>query len=280
QKSPRDFWNIQNAVDAASDGDVIEIGPGRYQEYSTVYNNSGHPYANIYVNIGEKSLTLIGSGTGVTIIGPEDPNFHPWPGVDVAIVNSYESRGLTMSGITFDHSPFLLVHIDRATSLHASDCEFRDAGCGIFGAFSAGGSVTDCRFENLSEPGISVFNPTTNFRVEDCTFTNVYGPVMANWSPVQVDVINCDMNGGHSGVGFAGGSSGSVVGCTIRGFQNYGLWLNGPGGVTIQNNTIEQTTGWGMSLGGASDAYIYDNIVSTQSGGGSTCPIPATEWCS
>jgi hypothetical protein len=269
-----DFWNIQNAVDAASDGDVIEIGPGRYQEYSTVYNSSGWPILHVYANIGEKSLTLIGSGTGVTIVGPEDPNFHPWPGVDVVIVNAYESRGLTMSGITFDHSPFQLVHIDRATSLHASDCEFRDASFGVVGSYTAGGSIVQCRFVNLSQTGVSVFNPTTNFRVEECTFTNVYGPVRANWSPVHVDVFNCEMNGGRSGVGFAGGSSGSVMGCTIRSFENYGVWLNDSGSVVIHDNSIVQTTGWGMSLGGATTALIHDNVISTQSGGCVYLPDP------
>jgi len=27
-----DFWNIQNAVDIAEDGDVIEIGPGLFRQ--------------------------------------------------------------------------------------------------------------------------------------------------------------------------------------------------------------------------------------------------------
>jgi hypothetical protein len=269
-----DFWNIQNAVDAASDGDVIEIGPGRYQEYSTVFDDNGYAYAHRYVNIGVKSLTLIGSGIGVTIIGPEDPNFHPWPGLDVFIIYAYQNQGLTISGLTLDHSPWKLISIDYATSFHASDCEFRDAGFGVVGAYSNGGVVTQCRFENLSRDGITVFNPTTNFRVEDCTFTNVYGPVRANWSPVQVDVINCEMNGGRSGVGFADGSSGSVVSCAIRNFENYGIWLNGSGSVVIHDNTIGQSTGWGMSLGGANDAYIHDNAISSQSGGCVYLPYP------
>ncbi|MDD5707005.1 MAG: right-handed parallel beta-helix repeat-containing protein, partial [Kiritimatiellae bacterium] len=269
-----DFWNIQNAVDIAEDGDVIEIGPGRYQEYSTVYNSNGWPILHVYANIGEKSLTLIGSGTGVTIIGPEDPNFHPWPGVDVAIVNAYESRGLTMSGITFDHSPFLLVHIDRATSLHASDCEFRDARYGVVGSYTAGGSIVQCRFENLSQTGVSVFNPTTNFRVEDCTFTNVYGPVALNWSPAYCDVINCVMIGGRIGVSFSGGSSGRIIGCVIGNFVNYGVSLLDSGDVEIHDTVIEQSTGWGMSLGGATTALIHDNVISTQSGGCVYLPDP------
>jgi len=269
-----DFWNIQNAVDIAEDGDVIEIGPGRYQEYSTVYNSNGWPILHVYANIGEKSLTLIGSGTGVTIIGPEDPNFHPWPGVDVAIVNAYESRGLTMSGITFDHSPWQLVHIDRATSLQASDCEFRDAGYGIVGAYSAGGLVTRCRFENLSQTGVSVFNPTTGFRVDNCSFSGVFVPVAVNWSPANCDVVSCVMEGGRVGVNFAGGGSGSVVDCRIEEYDNYGISVYSNGDVLINDNNIYQSTGWGMILGGASNAVIRDNVIRTQSGSCLYLPYP------
>ena len=37
QDGSGDFAVIQDAVDAAEDGDVIEIGPGRYLDYQTIY---------------------------------------------------------------------------------------------------------------------------------------------------------------------------------------------------------------------------------------------------
>ena len=61
-----DFTVIQEAVDAADDGDVIAIGPGRYTEYTEFW------WGNVYVNLdGSKSLTFVGSGNEVTIIGPD-----------------------------------------------------------------------------------------------------------------------------------------------------------------------------------------------------------------
>lgn len=77
-----DFSVIQDAVEAASDGDIIVIGPGRFSQY---INHAGNP---IYVNIIDKQLTLKGAGPDVTFIGPEDPYFHPRPGPFVVLINT------------------------------------------------------------------------------------------------------------------------------------------------------------------------------------------------
>ena len=37
QDGSGDFQVIQDAVDAASDGDVIDIGPGRWDDYQTIW---------------------------------------------------------------------------------------------------------------------------------------------------------------------------------------------------------------------------------------------------
>ena len=76
---------IQEAVDAASDGDLIDIGPGRFDDYQTIWYQ-GVPGWDSYVNIDGKSLTLQGAGTDQTIIGPEEQDFHPWPGIDVMVI--------------------------------------------------------------------------------------------------------------------------------------------------------------------------------------------------
>ena len=57
-----DFTVIQDAVDAAGSGDVIEIGPGRFDEFAQ-YDNGG-PTWDIYIFIVGKDLTFIGAGMG------------------------------------------------------------------------------------------------------------------------------------------------------------------------------------------------------------------------
>ncbi len=66
QDGSGDFTVIQEAVNAASSGDVIHIGPGRYIDY-TIFD-----WGNVYVWLdGTKSLTFVGAGAEATIIGPD-----------------------------------------------------------------------------------------------------------------------------------------------------------------------------------------------------------------
>ena len=68
-----DFVVIQDAVDAATSGDVIQLGPGRFDEWRPL---SGNPNSAVYVLV-EKDLSFVGAGIGETIIGPTSLSVHP-----------------------------------------------------------------------------------------------------------------------------------------------------------------------------------------------------------
>ena len=98
-----DFSVIQDAVDAAADGDVIMIGPGRFDDY-TVDPQWGNFRLWLY---GDKSLTFIGSGVDGTIIGPTSygGNVHDWgifsyPGQSTIRLEGIRFENLNRSGIT------------------------------------------------------------------------------------------------------------------------------------------------------------------------------------
>jgi hypothetical protein len=210
-----DFTVIQDAVDAASNGDIIMIGPGRFDEYRSV----GSPIYDVYVLIQDKSLTFIGAGPDATIIGPADVNHHPWPGRDVMIFKTFNFTSLVLRDLCLEHSPWKLVSCAVGSGrLEAENCTFREGGNGIAGFFAGGGWVRSCEFRDLTSDGVGLWNPTPNFEVSTCTFQNVYKPVGVYWSPTRCDVINCTMNGGRVGVGFSDLATGSVVGCEIRNF--------------------------------------------------------------
>jgi hypothetical protein len=61
-----DFIVIQEAVNAAASGDTIRIGPGRFLDHAPF---GPWPY-DTYVGVTKSVLTLIGSGSDQTIIGP------------------------------------------------------------------------------------------------------------------------------------------------------------------------------------------------------------------
>ena len=259
-----DYSIIQDAVDIAADGDTIIIGPGRYEEYETTGSNGRSTH--IYVNLIGKSLTLQGAGADQTYIGPEEIDFHPWPGTDVFIVGANGSLELEVNDLTMDHSPWVMLRVNEVGTLKVSNCTFKEGEYGISGSVSGSGIVSNCLFENTSSEGIQVYDPTPSFRVEYCVFNNVYGPVGVDWSPASCDVVNCEMNGGRVGVKFAGGGGGSVSNCTIRNFENYGVVASDHGNITITNNIIEQTDGWGMYISVAENTVIRQNTISTQTG--------------
>ena len=270
-----DFQVIQEAVDAASDGDVIDIGPGRFDDYQTIWYQ-GAPGWDAYVNIDGKSLTLQGAGADQTIIGPEDQDFHPWPGIDVMVIMALNCGPVQISDMTLEHSPWELISYSSWDQrLEVSRCVFREGNRGVIVACPDGGFVTDSQFFDMDDYAIHTTNPTNNFVVQNCSFSNVYGPAAADWSPSQLVVSDCTMDGGRVGVGFYGGASGSVTRCTMTNFTNYGVGLNNPGAVTITDNIIEQTDGWGMAFADANEAVITNNLIRTQTGGCLYLPYPS-----
>ncbi len=70
-----DFTVIQDAVDVASDGDVIAIGPGRYDGDQTAESKNGRFDICVFVP-ADVELSFVGTSPTQTIIGPEDPTIH------------------------------------------------------------------------------------------------------------------------------------------------------------------------------------------------------------
>jgi len=269
-----DYQVIQEAVDASSDGDVIDIGPGRFDDYRTIEIN-GTPVWDVYVYLEGRSLTLQGAGADQTIIGPADENFHPWPGRDVMIIKARNCGEVKIFDMTLEHSPWKIVdYFPWNQRFEMARCVIREGNDGVKVACPGGGSVTDSEFFDLDNYGVHTTNPTNNFVVQNCTFTNVFSPAGADWSPSHLDVSDCTMDGGRLGVGFYGGATGSVTRCTMRNFENYGIGLNNPGAVTITDNIIEQTDGWGMYLGDADQAVITNNLIRSETGGCLYLPYP------
>jgi len=65
-----DFVEIIPAVEAASPGDTILLGPGRFETF-VEYSNPPYWTTDVIVPVDKDNLTFIGSGQGVTFIGPE-----------------------------------------------------------------------------------------------------------------------------------------------------------------------------------------------------------------
>ena len=111
-----DFTVIQAAVDAASDGDIIMIGAGRFDDYETVPNWGD---LRVWVRDG-KSLTFQGAGPEETIIGPSE-----WPGdyQGWGIVSSRDMMTIQIKGIRFENLDVLAVELNSNNAV-VENCKF------------------------------------------------------------------------------------------------------------------------------------------------------------
>jgi len=252
-----DFTVIQDAVDAASDGDVIEIGPGRFDEFRTIYNNSGMPLYDVYVNIEDKDLTLIGAGQDQTFLGPEDGSIHTRQSL---IVKTRDSD-LNLSGLLLENANHAVIWFEYG-QFEMTGCVLRLGYLGFFGVVSAGGNINSCRFESFSGDGIAVDTPTPSLEVTECEFDEVHVGAGAYWSGARLDVSQCVVNGGVVGFNFSDNATGSVTGCLVTDCANYGVAVSTAQEVTIEDNHIYcSDTGGGIGLLGCNDLVVMNNII-------------------
>ncbi len=252
------FTVIQDAVDAASDGDVIAIGPGRFDDFQTVYNNDGHPLYDVYVKIEAKSLTLIGAGQEQTIIGPADGSIHTRQSMGIM---AQQVNALTLRDLVFEHTNFHSVHFEYG-HLDMNSCVIRSADVGIFAIASDGGSVRSCRFESIEDDGLIVYTPTPLFELSDCQFQDVGLGAGAYWSGARCDIVRCSFTNGVVATGFSNLACGSVVDCTMTNCANYALAVHGAQSVAFTDNTVVCDSGSaGLGLLGCNELTVVNNVI-------------------
>lgn len=256
-----DFAVIQEAVDAAADGDVIQIAPGRYDQYRIVSGN------NIYVDILGKELNLIGSGAEVTFIGPADPETHPIGGYPTYIVYGREAGGLTLENLTIENgSQFqILSYADRFTM---DGCVVRGNGEGVVLHGADGGTVRDSHFavaRHYGRDSIAAGMGAGEILIEGCRMEGGGTGVFVDGSAAGAVIRNCHFDGCMNGCGFNSGSSGSVTGCQFTDIDNKAI-IVGSGPMTITDNVIDLSSGCGIYLVSDGPADIRQNIIRVEDG--------------
>lgn len=267
QDGSGDFSVIQSAVYAASDGDVIRIGPGHYTEYTLHAGGFRR-----YVNINYKSLELIGAGREQTLIGP--PSYDPdGPPTILLYHNGGNENTIEISDIGFVYTPNHGIVIEGGVA-NIEECRFFSAIDGFhldsIGVFikSDGCTISNCEFDGL-DYGVSVYS-AANSLIERCQFYSVFSGVAHNWSGCQNNIVrNCSFSGGSTfssgGVGFSGGASGMVHDCSFSGLSSCGVGFSNAGSVEVFDNVFDQSDGGGFIINGCDGVNIHDNIIASDS---------------
>ena len=260
------FSTIQAAVDAAADGDNIEVAAGTYEETVEIIDKvltlTGQPGAII------KSPVLIPARTGTS-----------WK----AIVFVHHSNA-TIDGFTIDgagrgnlNSRFLGVQffeadgvLKNSTVTNVTWTPFNGAQEGIgFYAYNAVAparsvSLLDNTFVNNQKGDVNIYGSPLNVIIEGNTFTG-----HGNTSILA-----------QNGVSFQGGATGSLTDNTFSGYsyskEPPDQWNWGATGLLIYQ-AGDVTLGGGNSLtGNDSHLYIYDSgsvVMGAETFGASTAPV-------
>ena len=266
-----DYEVIQDAVDAAADGDTITIGPGWYEEYQWV-----PPGEVLYVDTGLKSLTIIGSGPEETIIGHEDPPF-------ASHVRTFgmEAQGdeFSIRDISFRNMTRLCFNFAYG-NVTVDNCGFLDSGEGLYLSSLDTCVVRDCHFENLGwgvvpyhAYTIKLGGGVTSASIENCQFIEADNAIGTWWDSYDVTVKDCNFDGCFGGVSFTDGAAGRVQRCDFQSVKHFSLAVSNSGNVVMEDCTSLSTTIPDLiSVGvlvfyGPSTLSLYRNIFEMQGPG-------------
>jgi hypothetical protein len=235
---PGDYLIIQAAIDAASDGDTIEIAAGTYNEYDITI---------------DKSLTIQGAGAGKTVVDAQYMG-------GVFLIEDYT---VEMSSMTIQNG--------KGSWGGGINC-----GINCWGSLTLTNCVISGNEAERSGGGIFLGGPLTmtNCTVSG-NKASLGGGIGAAWCTSYLTTMtNCTLSGNTAGAGggiYAVCNPFNLTNCTISGntatTSNGGGILGQPSNVTLTNCTVTgnhaEGTGGGV-VGGLTliCTVIYGNTVS------------------
>ena len=260
QDGTGDYSVIQDAVNAAESGDVIEIGPGWYREYTEI-NIPNNVVWGCHIYNTVPDLTFVGDGVGHTIIGLEDGEKSEWYTVGICSTNGVES--VRLFDVEFIHCSEYAIY-QGSGLLEMNSCGVVDSRRGIFGLFPGGATVTNCEFVNLTDMAIAT-QVAGGMSIDNCTFDNCREGFLFQWSSsADCDVTNCTFIAGDQGWGgglYNDGATGAVRHCRFDGQVNYGIGMQRSGVLVIEDNLLENIDGAGVAIVSPELLYGRNNLI-------------------
>jgi hypothetical protein len=215
-----DYAVIQDAVNAAAEGDTIRIGPGRFDE-GQVYSFPGWTeFVRVMVN--SPILTFIGTGP-TTIIGqPQfwDPAQGEHFGIVAGVYIGSPGR-LTIRNIAFEniYTAIYTEEIDVAVE----NCSFYSNCYGCKSWRGSDVSIRNCEFIDITRNGTHVLCWSQDWlEVIDCTFVLDDIPAGSQrhmgLEGVQDGLVeNCQFSEGVAGIGLSSGARATIRNCVFDG---------------------------------------------------------------
>lgn len=236
------FNTVKEAMDIASNGDIIKLGPG-------IYN------VPIIIN---KGVTIVGSPQAI-VTTTMIVSTNNWPEImDTTFIGIWDnatSEGWDAAGIITRQTTGTANSDSYVSNMKVSNCIFRNTRQGIF-LFGAKNSVIqDCSFfgnyrgitikaHDIS--GVDVWTSYSN-TISNCNFynnvgTGIYdGEAVAIFDSDRNTITGCTMDGNSYGVSVVGGTQNTISDNTITNSTYNPLIFNNiqSGTVIVTGNTIK-----------------------------------------
>lgn len=229
---------IQQALDAAANGDTILIGPGEYTDYKMVRLPGWSQDVRTYGYVMAASLVIIGAGANAAIIGPVSYVFDSSGGPQgLTLTRNAHNLEISDVGIRNCYSGLFIwgaLKMDR--------CDLQNNYFGVrWSVVGAGSTIRDCSFSG-TDPyppcGIRTTGMGTGVLVENCDFANAY-PYVSN---SDISFRGCRFAGSVIGLEVADGAHCQIWDCDIFDV-GIGLKTFAPGSTCeIHNSRIQGTS--------------------------------------
>jgi len=244
QDGSGDYLTIQEALDATVEGDTVSIGPGRYLESGLYVLPGGERPDRVFAYVRTASLTMVGSGMGETVIGPEsydiDPEYYTY-----GIVSGNAGGILTLMGVTVVNCFAGITSRGDSQDVEISNCGFQGNENGVY-SNRMQGRITNCYFwggeVDLLDFGIGMANGQTVLDVSLCTFDGLSSAISIGPGANGSHVRDCNIQSVVVGVDLWSVEGITVVDNDMTDVSNIGIAVEGLDHV-IRTNDVESAGG-------------------------------------
>jgi len=263
-----DFTVIQDAIDAAAEGDSILVGPGRFSEFRPASSTIDGIEFQAIAWVTTPNVTLLGAGAEFTTLGADSVVSEVDGLFATAIHLDGGSAGTAVRGFRIENTAGCVRIRDR---VEVTDCEMFNPTNSHAIIMWEGDDVfiSDVQFE--VDSGIITGSPLGRRAViENCTFTGIpdndFGIVIGNGA-TDAEIRGCTFDGMDTAIQFSLGGTGVVENCSMQAVGFAAIDLSS-GAAVMRGCTIEEGARVPIRVG-AGVLEIYDSII----GGGTTTTI-------
>ncbi len=244
-----DYTLLQPAADAAAAGDTLLIGPGRYEEVTEFYFNSGvRRDAHLVVRVD--NLTIMGMDRDTVIIGPLVPTIAQ--GDPVGLVVAQNVSVTHIEKLTFENTWYGVYSLGN---FYVRNCTARYC-TGGFGAEGPIDIENSSIYENRD--GVRGFYTAGLIRISNCEFTDNSGVAINLATRQRAEVSDTHIVGGGTGVQFDN-CPGFIENCVIEHMAYEGIILTESGTVvTVADNTLRDN-GWHFDINSYATVDLHQN---------------------